>query len=70
MRQRYLLGKYNLYKYKREIDVESALEPENFRIQSTDLYRTLQSGYSEVYGMQMEQNVPDLKISGDQLEQL
>ena len=47
MRQRYLLGKHNKMMY---LDKLNATKDELF-IESTDVYRTIQSGYSEMMGM-------------------
>ena len=52
MRQRYLLGKYNMRKYSEEydlLDVEDG--PEQVLMMSTIVNRTMQSGYSEYLGM-------------------
>ena len=37
------------------------------KVQSTDFYRTLQSGYSELLGMMTEAKNPSLKLSKAQL---
>lgn len=52
MRQRYLLGRYNRQKYIEETGFLSEIyDPEEFFIQSTNVNRTMQSGYSELLGL-------------------
>ena len=52
MRQRYLLGKYNHEKYAKELGGHDILKPDGFfNMQSTDVFRTIQSGYSELMGL-------------------
>ena len=52
MRQRYLLGRYNRERYTKKFDFLSEdYEPTEFYIQSTDVNRTIQSGYSELMGL-------------------
>ena len=58
MRQRYLLGKYNAHRLLKQQDFGFNPNHTNFlnssftdlRIQSTGVYRTIQSGYSELLG--------------------
>jgi hypothetical protein len=52
MRQRYLLGRYN----RLEFNPKTSL---NMHVESTDYYRTIQSGYSELSGM-VDLKFPDL----------
>lgn len=57
MRQRYLLGKYQSMVHHRfgGYDINTTNLPKsNYKdltVQSTDLYRTIQSGYSELLGL-------------------
>ena len=52
MRQRYLLGRYNRQRYTELYDFISMEDgPEQFLMFSTDVDRTIQSGYSELMGM-------------------
>lgn len=52
MRQRYLLGRYNKMRYGNLYKlVDHAPNTDEIYIQSTDVYRTIQSAYSEVLGM-------------------
>jgi hypothetical protein len=44
MRQRYLLGRYNSLEFKPKTSFD-------MHVESTDYYRTIQSGYSELSGM-------------------
>jgi hypothetical protein len=56
-RQRYLLGKYHYNKYKSAFSFDAMIKPpvvEDLNVISTDFYRTIQSGYSELYGLQQE----------------
>ena len=57
MRQRFLLGRYNYHKYKdyyfEKYQLNMTIYPTIY-MQSTDYYRTLQSGYSEQMGLQYE----------------
>ena len=50
MRQRYLLGKYNEHKFQTDFYNSSKLNAkvwaDGFSVTSTDVYRTIQSGYS------------------------
>jgi hypothetical protein len=57
MRQRYLLGRYNFLKYQSLFS-----DGLDVTMESTDVYRTLQSGYSELLGMVHQQNKTALKI--------
>lgn len=53
-RQRYLLGKYHYNKYKEQLDFTDMLSApvvQDLNVISTDVYRTIQSGYSELYGL-------------------
>ena len=49
MRQRYLLGRYNRKRYDKLLKNSKALF-----VQSTDVYRTIQSAYAELQGMYHE----------------
>ena len=49
MRQRYLLGAYNKRKYRDLLSSE--FKYGEVYVQSTDVFRTIQSAYSEVLGM-------------------
>jgi len=54
MRQRYLLGRYHYEKYRFQIDFKDMIENshlEHANVISTDVYRTIQSGYSELTGL-------------------
>tara|TARA_B110000285_G_C14872813_1_gene490042 strand:+ start:38 stop:382 length:345 start_codon:yes stop_codon:yes gene_type:complete len=52
MRQRYLLGIYDYQKYGKDLGQKQLLEKGGgFEIQSTDVDRTIQSGYSELMGI-------------------
>lgn len=52
MRQRYLLGKYNYERYGEALGGEELMHPNGkLDILSTDYYRTMQSGYSEIAGL-------------------
>ena len=53
MRQRYLLGRYNFETFGQRFDFGApATDLQNqLQVQSTDVYRTIQSGYSELAGM-------------------
>jgi len=55
MRQRYLLGRYNFEKFGKHFsfDDPSVNMFEQMQVQSTDVYRTITSGYSELAGMIM-----------------
>jgi lysosomal acid phosphatase len=48
MRQRYFLGRYNYQRYHQDLGDYS----KDIYVQSTNVHRTLQSGYSELLGMQ------------------
>lgn len=52
MRQRYLLGRYNREKYINKYNLldENYVESQVY-IETSDVYRTLQSTYSEMTGM-------------------
>lgn len=67
MRQRYLLGKHNIEKYGEDLGVDSLFKPDGgLWIQSTDVYRTLQSGYSELMGMMSSQkklSIPEQQVA-------
>jgi len=55
MRQRYLLGKYRYLQYNAQLDFDSILKApvvKNLDEHSTDVYRTIQSSYSELMGLQ------------------
>ena len=69
MRQRFLLGRYNAQRYG------SALGPQlmskaGIWIESTDVHRTIQSGYSELKGMLTQTNQAPLHISNAQFSAL
>ena len=52
MRQRYLLGAHNRKRYTETYPfLSSEYNPKEFYIQSTNVNRTLQSGYSELLGL-------------------
>jgi hypothetical protein len=52
MRQRFLLGAYNMKRYSEEYDFIDLEEgPEQVLMMSTEVNRTMQSGYSEYIGM-------------------
>mmetsp|Transcript_16335 Transcript_16335/g.27633 ORF Transcript_16335/g.27633 Transcript_16335/m.27633 type:complete len:385 (-) Transcript_16335:45-1199(-) len=52
MRQRFLLGRYN--REKHEVETLNHSHLQQIDIQSTDVYRTIQSGYSELLGIDFE----------------
>lgn len=59
MRQRYLLGKYNQAHYGTELGDSDLLEKGGgLYVQSTDVNRTIVSGYSELLGMINGTNMP------------
>lgn len=70
MRQRYLLGKYNFNKYSNALGEQSLMNTTNLSVESTDVYRTMQSGYSELFGMLQQQAPPRLQLSETQEEAL
>ena len=52
MRQQYLLGRYNRKRYTETFKLLSEeYEPSEIYIQSTNVNRTMQSGYSELMGL-------------------
>jgi hypothetical protein len=56
MRQRYLLGRYHYEKYRFLIDFKDMMDHSHIsearsNVISTDVYRTIQSGYSELTGL-------------------
>ena len=52
MRQRYLLGRRNRSRYIDKFNLLSVdFDPRELFMQSTNVYRTLQSGYSELMGL-------------------
>ena len=52
MRQRYLLGRYNRERYTQKYKFLSDFyDPKELFVQSTDVNRTIQSGYSELMGL-------------------
>jgi len=67
MRQRYLLGRYNQEMYGKwnNSDLLRAID-----IQSTDVLRTIQSGYSELHGVNAGSDSPPLKLTPKQVEGL
>lgn len=58
MRQRYLLGRFTNQRY-------GIKDLKSIDVQSTDVYRTIQSGYSELAGLSHEVEEP-LTLSSDQ----
>ena len=51
-RERYLLGRFNRERYSKEYKVISPKYiPDEIYIQSTDVNRTINSGYSELMGL-------------------
>lgn len=66
MRQRFLLGRYNFWKYSQDFGAEGFLDPANFEIQSTNVFRTIQSGYSELAGLMHQQQPKRLELSKQQ----
>ena len=53
MRQRYLLGKYHRYKMDGPFGFQSNITDTDYKymnVMSTDYYRTITSGYSELLG--------------------
>ena len=68
MRQRFLLGRYNSWRYAEALGSESMLDPQNFDIRSTNVYRTIQSGYSELAGLSFQGKQPRLELSPNQVE--
>ena len=67
MRQRYLLGRYNFEKYGSKFDFEDQDQSllQNLYVQSTDVYRTITSGYSELTGF-ISSNSQPLNITAKQ----
>jgi len=65
MRARYLLGRYNYQRYHPALG-DDLLTTKNLYIQSTDVDRTLQSGYSELFGMFNQSNATALQITQKQ----
>lgn len=55
MRQRFLLGRMNYVKYAKPLGVENNLTHGGVWMMSTDIYRTVQSSYSELTGLLYEQ---------------
>lgn len=51
MRQRYLLGQANMKRYSQTYKLLDPSDQTQVWIQSTDVMRTIQSGYSEMLGM-------------------
>ena len=71
MRQRYLLGKYNRYKMDMLYGYERKINEHKMNTRSTAIPRTVQSGYAELLGFGNDGKIDeDLKLSGDQLENL
>ena len=56
MRQRRLLGEYN---YEKLIKDQEAVDLKDIIVESTGLYRTIQSAYSELSGILKEQMYSD-----------
>jgi len=66
MRQRYLLGRYNRKRFTEEYDFISTEDgPEQFLMFSTDVDRTIQSGYSELMGMFTPDSISSNKLTTD-----
>jgi hypothetical protein len=71
MRQRYLLGRYNYETYAKKLGGASLFNPDGgFDMQSTDVYRTLQSGYSEMLGLVHHSGLKTLELSKSQEKNL
>lgn len=52
MRQRYLLGKFNRERYINQYKLlDENYNPDQLHIVSTDVFRTIQSSYSELLGL-------------------
>ena len=52
MRQRYLLGRYNRERFIENTDfISKTYKPNEIYMQSTNVNRTMQSGYSELMGL-------------------
>ena len=51
MRQRFLLGRYNYEKYGKDLGGSQMMQRDAIEVTSTNVFRTLQSGYSELQGM-------------------
>lgn len=57
MRQRFLVGRYNYLKYAEKLGIQDSLTaPGSANMISTDVYRTIQSGYSELTGFLYKQS--------------
>ena len=65
MRQRYLLGRHNYQKYNTAFAHEQLLKT-GLQVESTDVYRTLQSGYSELMGMVAESKIKVPQLTNNQ----
>ena len=74
MRQRYLLGRYHYEKYRFQIDFKDMIERSHLQhanVISTDVYRTIQSGYSELTGLsQHYQEEHSMLLTDKQLQSL
>ena len=66
MRQRYLLGRYNFKKYSEDLGHDLLMSSDGIYVESTDVYRTIQSGYSEITGMLFEEKAQRPVITGKQ----
>ena len=52
MRQRYLLGRYNNLRFSKQYPfLDEQIHQDEVKIQSTNVYRTIQSAYSEMHGI-------------------
>ena len=74
MRQRYLLGRYHYEKYRFQINFKDMIERSHLQhanVISTDVYRTIQSGYSELTGLsQHYQEEHSMLLTDKQLQSL
>ena len=61
MRQRYLLGRYSKERYTKTYELLSEdYDPREIYVQSTNVNRTMQSGYSELMGLYPPGKAPQL----------
>ena len=71
MRQRYLLGRHNRQRYVEELDLLSATyNPSEIYMQSTNVNRTMQSGYSELMGLYPPSHESPFVLTPEQSEAL
>ena len=70
MRQRFLLGRYTFQKYSKSLGDQELLSKNGILMESTDVYRTILSGYSELQGMIFEQQPARLVLTDKALANL